>query len=134
MRTIKFRAWDTKKQQMTGFEFAVTSNGSWLTPYFKLPGEFWKRENTSRLVVMQSTHLIDQNNREIYEGDIVKISKIIKEPWIIGWNEAEGRWSFVYDTGEVGRNIVPSEIKRLKVIGNIYENPELLKANDPPSN
>ena len=69
-------------------------------------------KNGNRL--MQYTGLTDKNGKEIYEGDIVKWGKIIEKVEM-----KDGCWSMVLGT------IV--EEFNLEVIGNIYENPELIK-------
>ena len=77
---------------------------------------------------MQYTGLKDKNGKEIYEGDVVKcegitaIVKYVVEPAIAG---------FVFDQDNCGayREYAVDEQKRTihyEVIGNIYENPELL--------
>jgi len=136
-REIKFRAWDANFQTM-------------ITPYCELiDGYFWGEDctNTGYSVkhehVMQYTGLKDKNGKEIYEGDIVK--------WDDGSNGKYWRVAEVfYDTNTYmysfrilygincniekgyvfGGNFAcrgqnPSE--EIEVIGNIYENPELLK-------
>ena len=77
--------------------------------------------------LMQFTGLHDKNGKEIYEGDIVKIVGRIKEPQIVGWDVEQGRFCFVYETGEPMRDFhIRTEVPRFEIIGNIYENPELL--------
>lgn len=82
MREIKFRAWDTKKQMMTGFPFALVSNdeSSWmLTKDYTKPGEPWHKEQTSRLIPMQFTGLLDKNGlQDLYEGDIIDMKGNLK--------------------------------------------------------
>jgi hypothetical protein len=83
-------------------------------------------QNPTRYIVMQSTGLRDCSGKEIFEGDIVLVDdefrdgvrdKVIVE-WVdsrefVGWNVARD------DGGEV--------------IGNIYENPDLLPDPSPPT-
>ena len=70
-------------------------------------------------VLMQSTWLKDKNGQEIYEGDIVKIEdrfwgvyrdESYLEYFIMNWESNEPMYSYAH----------------YEVVGNIYENPELL--------
>lgn len=114
MREIKFRAWDMKKKQMlTIFDSSVGSD--WYLPSWK--------ENYK---VMQYTGLTDKNGTEIYEGDIISYNKSREVVYFdtslripcfttgIGLGSSTKRHPYVIT-------------KRHEVIGNIYENPELLK-------
>ena len=83
---------------------------------------------------MQYTGLKDKNNKEIYEGDIVKegkfndVSDNDKEKdvlYIIEWREKS--------LGFGWKQVIPVltgglDLKKSEVIGNIYENPELVSA------
>lgn len=71
----------------------------------------------------QFTGLYDKQGEEIYEGDIVEWDE---EKYVIEWTEDTARFELVgedviYDFD----NVYPK--KELEVIGNIYENSELLK-------
>lgn len=91
-----------------------------------------------RFELMQYTGLKDKNGKEIYEGDILVTENF--DPEFDKWNERENgftvvEWSEERD-GWTGSNWSwDKDIKResiydisfCKVIGNIWENPELLK-------
>lgn len=74
------------------------------------------------VVFMQYTGLKDNNGKEIYEGDIVQLSINEEKPHHFGKVEYLPPKFFVID-GEKSGLILTN---RYEVIGNIYENPELL--------
>lgn len=126
MRTIKFRAWNTKHQYMDNSFFICASNGC----AFDVPSRGYDTPNTEieptdDLVVMQFTGLTDINGFEIYEGDIVSVD---------GSGACEVKicsyWGVVYvDSDGYDRQHADcvSEQDYPTIIGNIHQNPELLK-------
>jgi len=82
------------------------------------------------VTLLQYTGLKDKNGKEIYEGDIIKNgSTYPNDPKYITivWNERDGAFH-----GKVGVGRLPMSCAHwfygdCEVIGNIYENPELLK-------
>ena len=131
MRIIKFRAWDELNQEMVYEKTGIFSGGKSSWEILKL------YEN-----VMQFTGLHDKNGKEIYEGDIILFQKfsnwdddsmkrhkatvIFKEGCFM-WEILEfGKKSVTYyaNATEPLRNT--NSIWGLEVIGNIYENQELL--------
>jgi len=111
MREIKFRAWDGKKM-LQGQSVMNLSLATLLT---------WSDK------VMQFTGLKDKNGKEIYEGDLIQDLPDGYEPRLIDevvWWEEKLAWAVKDKFGGYGM-LWPE--KEFKVIGNIYENPELIK-------
>ena len=80
--------------------------------------------------LMQYTGLKDKNGKEIYERDIVQIKP---ERACVKWNDKYGYFQLVpigdyyFDSDVVGQAL---EYVEAEVIGNIYENPELLEKGE----
>lgn len=118
MNTLKFRAWDGKRITTSGIMF----NNS--TGCLELP-------QGARMKLMQFTGLKDRNDKEIYEGDIVKcgygVAKVIFNAgcFMIEWlDDREAYMEFVFS--RKGMYSRQNDDEKLEIIGNIHENPELL--------
>ncbi len=85
----------------------------------------------------QYTGLKDKNNKEIYEGDIITHPLCVKEPHdedepcehfvgVIRYEVERGQY-FAINQKQNGYVLEMSLVYNFEVIGNIYENPELLK-------
>jgi hypothetical protein len=74
-----------------------------------------------RFVVMQYTGLRDKNHKEIYEGDIIK-SKLDNIGKVI-WKDSMAAFYIIF---KQGNDLLEGWNRDGEVIGNIYENPELL--------
>lgn len=129
-RLIKFRSWNVEEKIM--HDIAMPSwNGShevWKNNIPQSEIQYLTNDPAEEGILMQFTGLKDKNGKEIYEGDIVK--------WVINGNE---RIAPVYYDGLqacfwMGKDkntnmLVLNDWMRgeHEVIGNIYQNPELLK-------
>ena len=125
MREIKFRAWDKKGKEM--FRLAMISfldKGEII-----LTGRGGSTDNKNA-ILMQYTGLKDKNGKEIYEGDIVKCHESIIEPqketiYLIIWDDEHA--AFTQKNKENSWGLGYMKIYPVEIIGNAYENPELLK-------
>jgi uncharacterized phage protein (TIGR01671 family) len=142
MRIIKFRAWRTDEKYM------VTSDVGALTALRNCYGNKGLAEqagfsnidnqpNPDKFILMQYTGLKDKNGKEIYEGDILKWKcsksgsrKELIHIVTIGWNGFRYVLT-IYDNGEKwATNKSYWNDSDREVIGNIYENPELLEGKE----
>lgn len=94
-------------------------------------------ESLDNVILLQSTGLKDKNFKEIYEGDVVKIDnhplQVHKAPFSglsIGLN-INGNYVVEYSTEDmayfIGNWKTREVIRHSEVIGNKFENPELLR-------
>lgn len=130
--TPRFRAWLKKEQKMDN----DVDHISWLEDELYCIGDgITYMVSAEDLVLMQSTGLKDKNGKEIFDGDIVRTTRFLgRADEIGGFYEYEKDYvgvvkvfegSWVIDTGSVAVRLW-SEIDEPEVLGNIYENPELL--------
>jgi uncharacterized phage protein (TIGR01671 family) len=74
---------------------------------------------------MQYTELKDKNGKEIYDGDIVRVGG--KWRLAVVYTRAFCAFELQNTDREECMDLRHEHMKRYEVIGNIYENPELLK-------
>lgn len=122
MREIRFRAWDVNRKRMIADVVAgsylvldvvtALSNEAYIdVDYLNSDGE--------NIVVMQYTGLKGKNGVEIYEGDVLTELGHIK---VVEWSDEGLGWVF-----SIIREFKNNYSASIEVIGNIYENPELLQ-------
>lgn len=125
----KFRVWDKNNKKMLGWkELDLTKElGEDEITIFEPTGQF--AQPMYFYEAMQSTGLIDKNGGEIYEGDIVRYNRgvsysVEQFPYSVKYIEG----AFVFEHGFIQHNLFKN-VKYVTIIGNIYENPELLEDN-----
>lgn len=130
MREIKFRAWDKTQNRMRivsgprllrrldrlGSDLSICDGYIDMGDYLEIPED---------VVLMQFTGLLDKNGKEIYEGDVIIVMTTKGEEravvffgkysWCLEWTDHTGD-----DLSAVGEDVI-------EVIGNIYENPEMVR-------
>ena len=114
MRQIKFRAWDK--------EFNKMFDWSELLKFAPTLKAFFENED---IVKMQYTGLVDKNGREIYEGDIIEMLGDYSK-YIIVFDDCGFCLAVLH--GRIVESLFDG-VGELTVIGNIYENPELLRGD-----
>jgi hypothetical protein len=106
-RKIKFRGWDARVKRMED-DLSVRS---WL---------FQNLDQSPELTIMQYTGLKDKNDKEIYEGDILK-GAYNDHLYVVEFKCGE----FICEKGIhiLGRSLWD----KTEIVGNICENPELIQ-------
>lgn len=126
-REIKFRAWSKKKNTMY-YSIAVSPSDKRFLEW-SIGGEgITIRADSKEFEITQYTGINDKNGIEIYEGDIVKAFDIYGDyTGVIEW--WRDRWTLTYEgiDGETKQYQSLMTVRNSEIIGNIYENPELLK-------
>lgn len=124
-RKIKFRAWDGEQMLQGSKYVALVRENSWS---FEEANEYddYCGFGTRAKVLMQYTGLTDKNGKEIYEGDVVQVyhlpSNVPEHPeW--DWIEC---FKYTADMTNGDCYKWTQTEKTRVVIGNIYENPELI--------
>lgn len=83
------------------------------------------------IVLMQSTGLVDKNGKEIFEGDILAVEADDEVVNVnVLWDKKHALFIFKskkYNEEELLAELVEDNACPIEIIGNIYENPELLK-------
>lgn len=117
MRALRFRAWDKSDGRM------IKLGWGWINEDGAIPvrGDWDDIVHEDELEFMQFTGLKDEQGREVYEGDIVDCAAIGVHRGAVTWMDP----GLFY--GVVSANAVHGMYNGWTVIGNIYENPELLK-------
>lgn len=126
----KFRAWDKETKSMNGMAEIYRNRNQEI--------ELHARDES--ITLMQWTGLIDTNGKEIFEGDILKVTDgyswlEVEYSWleVVSFNEHKG----MFVSKEIHKNtdilesplwnLFITDLLQIEIIGNIYENPELLE-------
>jgi uncharacterized phage protein (TIGR01671 family) len=146
VREIKFRAWDKLGKRMGNVNYIKYSDVKYthISVRFKQKEKniddwfnYGGKDGCDNIILMQFTGLYDKDGKEIYEGDIVKAKdphrfqdgrQIFYTCEVVYTDNAMFMLKNNYDNyGKAETRYFDLKIMELEVIGNIYENPELLK-------
>lgn len=117
IRELKYRVWDYNK-----FRFILEPNDFkyWQSGHGDNPKSEWPSK------MQQYTGFKDKYNKEVYEGDILRIQNTLKhalhDPYklvLVSFNVEQGIWY-------CGSDYLYEYVDDSDIVGNIYENPELI--------
>lgn len=129
MREHKYRAWDTSRKKMYSAEElgvdqeTLSADGR---GFVNISGDSTRLSQFhTHLLPLEYTGLKDKNGKEGYLHDLVKLSGAV---WQIVWDDYYVCYMLHKVTGEHAMKEIPGwNIRNSEIIGNIYENPELIK-------
>jgi uncharacterized phage protein (TIGR01671 family) len=123
MKEIKFKAWDKEFKQIVDITGINWMNGTCQLTR-QASDEYWHK--IEDFILMEYTGLKDKNGVEIYKGYIVTTNT--GKNMVIGWSDRFASfvieredWVFQHYFGE------SMESEDCEIVGDIYQNPELLK-------
>lgn len=122
-REIKFRVWKTNLKCFAIFDLNFTSDILSFKDCINCTVETIQKDINENSIITQFTGLTDKHGKEIYEGDILKAHGLV------AWNDVEHRWSAIdlnWNDNKEWHDI-DYLTSPFEVIGNVFENPELLK-------
>ena len=124
--TPKFRAWLKNDKEMINVDEIHWFNGE-----LDIIGDYITFvRKADEIELMQSTGLCDKEGTEVFEGDILHHQIQTEYTFIVKYDKDKGRWygDGLSRTYRIG--ITKEFLPYYKVIGNIYENPELLEVEN----
>lgn len=119
-RSRKMRVWDSFKEEMVYNPYRVEDDGGWV---YNATHEDFVSGNYDMCIPMDWTSKKDKNGVDIYEGDICELDN--GTGFIVTFSSG----CYWADYGDLGKDFLFTVLKEYscKVIGNIFENPELIE-------
>lgn len=126
----RFRAWHKTWEEMGKVKRVLFDDEGNVTTVLFRGRDLGTNTHADEIELMQSTGLCDKEGTEVFEGDILHHQIQTEYTFIVKYDKDKGRW---YGDGlsrtyriDIAKRFLPY----YKVIGNIYENQELLEVNN----
>ena len=135
----KYRAWYVLAEEMINEILMISFVRKEIIGKFSdgstsVPLKFEDKRNGEDVILMQSTGLKDKNGKEIFEGDILGVDtdeEIVNLN--IYWDSKHALFMFEskkYNEKDLLAELVEDNTYPFEILGNIYENPELLEVTE----
>lgn len=122
----RFRAWDKEYKEMVQVDALVFDEQIIKATYKN--GNVVK-EDIKNYVLMQSTGLRDKNGKEIFEGDILKVTNLSSWLEVVSFNKDKAMFVSKETERKVEEtplyDLFNTDIFEIEIIGNIHTNSEL---------
>lgn len=136
MVLLRFRAWYVLAEEMINEILMISFVRKEIIGKFSdgstsVPLKFEDKRNGEDVILMQSTGLFDKNGKEIFEKDILDYNG---RKAIVKWHGSYA--SFIYEFVDELQNRTTEwqplylSYYHFEIIGNVYENPELLEVTE----
>lgn len=126
----RFRAWDKEFKEMVQVDALVFDEQIIKATYKN--GNVVK-EDIKNYVLMQSTGMLDKNEREIFEGDVLKVTNLSSWLEVVSFNEDKAMFVSKETKRKVEEtplyDLFNTDIFEVEIIGNIHTNPELAEVS-----
>lgn len=126
----RYRAWDKKLKEMVQVDALVFEEQIIKATYKN--GNVVK-DDLKNYVLMQSTGLTDKNGKEIFEGDILRVTNLSSWLEVVSFNEDKAMFISKEIKREVEEtplyDLFNTDIFEIETIGNIYTNPKLAEVS-----
>ena len=121
---MKYKLWRKDKNKWEKDNWVILPNGDlmWIEYRYLVSGVYMKNH-----ILVKSTGINDIEGKEIYEGDIIKYWDNFDERYKLAIIKFD-KGSFIMTNDRINWNIgATNKDDKIKIVGNIYENEDLLK-------
>lgn len=135
----KYRAWYVLAEEMINEILMISFVRKEIIGKFSdgstsVPLKFEDKRNGEDVILMQSTGLKDKNGKEIFEGDILAVETDDETLNVnVFWDENHALFMFEskkYNEKEALAELLEDNSYPFEIVGNVYENPELLEVEE----